>query len=231
MTFISSEREISLPGSSLVCFQCSFDLSLYDDRLFSEMNVSLPSCVAKSVKRRKAEFLAGRHAATKLLLLLGCQDTQVGISESRAPLWPTAVVASISHTSMRAICAGASNEFVRSAGIDIEEHIAPDKLDIVETNVISPCEMSFCDERSIRKDIFLTLIYSAKESLFKALFPHVKRFFGFEAARLVSIDINDNSIVLELTENLAEEFPAGHRIKGAFLIEEHHVLTYFEVLT
>lgn len=47
----------------------------------------------------------------------------------------------------------------------------------------------------------LTLVFSAKESLFKALFPQVQAWMGFDCARVTKLD--DKTLTLALTRQLA----------------------------
>ena len=47
----------------------------------------------------------------------------------------------------------------------------------------------------------LTLVFSAKESLFKALFPQVQAWMGFDSARVTMLD--DKTLTLALTRQLA----------------------------
>ena len=47
----------------------------------------------------------------------------------------------------------------------------------------------------------LTLVFSAKESLFKALFPQVQAWMGFDSARVTILD--DKTLTLALTRQLA----------------------------
>ncbi|MEL1221549.1 4'-phosphopantetheinyl transferase superfamily protein, partial [Aeromonas hydrophila] len=55
----------------------------------------------------------------------------------------------------------------------------------------------------------LTLIFSAKESLFKALYPRVGRYFDFLDARWLTM--TEQTLTLELVGGLTPELPAGWR--------------------
>lgn len=64
-----------------------------------------------------------------------------------------------------------------------------------------------------------TLAFSAKESLFKALYPHVG-YFGFDAARF------DAFHLLVLTQDLSPDWPAGYRFSVLCRIGHGQVLTW-----
>ena len=62
----------------------------------------------------------------------------------------------------------------------------------------------------------LTLTFSAKESLFKALYPQVRCYFDFLDARMVAVDMQRQTFVLALLKTLTPNCPAGRRFNGRF---------------
>jgi 4'-phosphopantetheinyl transferase EntD len=74
----------------------------------------------------------------------------------------------------------------------------------------------------------LTIAFSAKESLFKAAYVSVRKFFNFSAARVLDLDVRKRQVTLALTETLSKDFVRGKRcVVGYGLIRENSVLTYF----
>ena len=71
----------------------------------------------------------------------------------------------------------------------------------------------------------VTALFSAKETLFKALYPSVGRFFGFEAATL-SEPPKASSLTLRLTEPLGANLPAGRCFDIRVQFATDHVLTW-----
>ena len=65
--------------------------------------------------------------------------------------------------------------------------------------------------------------FSAKESLFKALFPLLGRYFGFEAA-IVNPDLQAACFDISLVSPLGP-FPAGQCWRGQVAVEEGCLLT------
>ncbi|OGT70599.1 MAG: hypothetical protein A3H44_09485 [Gammaproteobacteria bacterium RIFCSPLOWO2_02_FULL_57_10] len=75
---------------------------------------------------------------------------------------------------------------------------------------------------------YLTLVFSAKESLFKCLFPLVNRFFDFHAAVITPLSsgsTGDGEFRFELLEDLDGEFRTGYRGHGRYAILATHVHT------
>jgi enterobactin synthetase component D len=177
--------------------------------------------------KRRAEFLAGRHAATLALERLG-QRAPVGRNFDGTPAWPSGVTGSISHGGGIACAAVAPERIYRSLGIDVERilldrerpEVAPtvarsDELLLVKTALphATPAER-------------LTLIFSCKESLFKCLFPLTREFMEFEDARVVGLGrraLGAGSVTLRLERAVSAEFPAGKTLDADFYLGAERV--------
>ena len=70
-----------------------------------------------------------------------------------------------------------------------------------------------------------TLLFSAKESLFKALFYQVGDWFDFDAARLTSVNSEEQVFTLQLTRTLAPHLFAGRRFCGTYRAFGDELLT------
>ncbi len=86
--------------------------------------------------------------------------------------------------------------------------------------------------QSLNQEELLTIIFSAKESLYKALYPIVKKFFGFESAALREIDCGKGEFTIDLITQISEDFGPEKRFqfKGRFLISSQNCLTVLEIL-
>jgi enterobactin synthetase component D len=125
----------------------------------------------------------GRKAAHLALDELGADSTRpVLVGTYRDPVWPHGIVGSITHTSDLAAALVAWADRTDGVGIDAE-HIrhAPE----LEAHVPIVEERRWLDETepSVRARELIAL-FSAKEAVFKAFYPRVGRFFGFDAASL-----------------------------------------------
>ena len=109
-------------------------------------------------------------------------------------------------------------------GIDIEMFDASAMRETAEM-FTSPEERRLLAACGLAYETALLIVFSAKESLFKALYPEVKCFFGFEAARIRRIDTAAQSFTLELTQLLMPERKQGCQFNGQYLIEENRVIT------
>ncbi len=188
------------------------------------------SLLGRAVPRRLSEFVAGRRCAARALepcLARGATDIGViGRRPDRSPIWPAGSVGSITHTGCYA--AAAVSGCVRSVGLDSEILLRDEQAAEIAAAVGSDQEIrqaatafSACDR------LGLTVLFSAKESLFKCLFPVASVWFDFRQARLVDADAGCGSVTMELTTALSGEFAAGWRALGRVRLDLPYVHTGF----
>ena len=110
-------------------------------------------------------------------------------------------------------------------GIDLEEMIAPAQAESVAAQIHDDQELALARGVGIAPNAATTLIFSAKESLFKALYPSVGEYFGFDEARLLEISASNGRMVLELREAFHRHhgLPARHECR--FALDAHGALT------
>lgn len=141
--------------------------------------------VAKAVASRRAEFTTARGCARDALVRLGAPAAAIPVGERRAPQWPDGVVGAITHCAGFRGAAVAWRDAVRTVGLDAEPHVAlPDGVleavsDAGERSVLASLR---ADAPDVHWD---KLLFSAKESVYKAWFPLTGSWLGFEQAELV----------------------------------------------
>ncbi|KAA1184947.1 4'-phosphopantetheinyl transferase family protein [Photorhabdus heterorhabditis] len=206
-------------------WQARFDLSYYHDKLFGQLNLPFPAQLAKAVNKRRAEYLAARYCARQLLAQLGQPEFNLISGNDRAPIWPQGICGSVSHSAQHAIVLAAPQTNNRLIGVDIETIVNHQNMDEMIKMVLNDRETPFLNHCHLSPEQMFTLAFSVKESLFKALYPHVKRFFGFEAAEIITLSLENNEIILQLQETLTNNYPAGTIFRGQFIIYPQEILT------
>lgn len=121
---------------------------------------------------RRRELVAGR---TAMRSLLGA-DVAIVAGERGAPVLPAGWVGSISHKGGRAaaLVAPAGEGFV---GIDLE--LAAPPRQSIESRILTPRELA-----RVRDRREITLSFSIKEAIYKAIDPIVHRYVGFTEVEL-----------------------------------------------
>ena len=137
--------------------------------------------IAKSVTKRRSEFITVRYCARQALVDLGMEPVPILKGERGEPCWPDGVVGSLTHCEGFRGAAVGRREEVRSLGIDAEPHgVLPDGvLDAISL----PAERH--ELQALPPDVHWDrVLFCAKEATYKAWFPLTRRWLGFEDAHI-----------------------------------------------
>ncbi|PHM31063.1 4'-phosphopantetheinyl transferase family protein [Xenorhabdus innexi] len=204
-----------------------FTQGSYRDDLFTEYGIVYPERLQNAVTKRRSEYLAARYCACQILNNMGYPEFQVASAQDRSPIWPENICGSISHSTNCAIVFAASNDKYQLVGIDIEKEIKQETIDSVSASIINETEAELLAKSPLTFIQAFTLAFSIKESLYKALYPHVKRFFDFHAAEIVEIDCVHHTVTIKLLQTLSDDYQAGSLFQGNFvLMPQQQLLTY-----
>jgi enterobactin synthetase component D len=190
--------------------------------------VGIPESLERASAKRQREFIVGRYCSSIALdQLLGASGGRViGIGNHREPLWPQNVVGSISHSDTHALAVVARQDDAASLGVDIENWIEQKSAaELIPLITSSASETNLLKARSFTETQALTLIFSAKESLFKCLFPLVQEYFGFNDATITFIDPNLEYLTIRLDRSLSDAMQNGRTFMVHTLLSESGVTT------
>jgi 4'-phosphopantetheinyl transferase EntD len=184
--------------------------------------------VATAVSRRRREFAAGRACARLALDRLGFPAAPLLAGPDRAPVWPESAVGSITHCPGYCAAAVARRGTVRSLGIDAElNRSLPDG---VAELVCTESELAWASKDVRRGTHWEALIFSAKESIYKAWQPLTGEWLGYLDAEL-TLDPDQGAFEARL---LLPPHPALGKgfssFRGRFTVTPVHVLTAVTLL-
>lgn len=222
-TFIQGRHSLGivLPDqvkASAICYKAeSFRINEFENH-----KVDFPSSLNKAVDKRRAEFLAGRIVAKEVLTQLQSSVLQVPVGINRGPLWPEGYIGSITHCDEIAIAIATRSTFARYIGIDIEAVIKEESEHFTRL-IVNEDELKYLNLKSIDPRLAMTIAFSAKESLFKALYPHLGFYFDFSAASIT--ELTQDSFKLSLTTDLSNSLYAGRSFSGGYCIKTGRVTT------
>ena len=199
---------------------------LYDDP--PEL-VPLPEeepLVARSVAKRRNEFVTVRHCARQALGELGLPPVPILKGAKGEPCWPEGVVGSLTHcTGFRGAVVGRRAD-VRSVGIDAEPH------DVLPKGVLDAISLPVERRQLTALPGALhwdRILFCAKEATYKAWFPLTHRWLGFEDAHITfTIDGSGSSGTFEsriLIDPAAESGPPLTALAGRWSVGEGLTLT------
>ena len=155
----------------------------------------VPPALQRASASRQLGHLGGRLCAEAAMAAASGRRIGIGIGESGAPLWPADVVGSISHTRGGAwACVGLRPAW-SMVGIDSEWLADADAV----RSIVELC----CTAEERRRwfprapdPLLATLLFSAKESVYKAIHPLVRRFVEFDEVELVALDAGRSALRL-----------------------------------
>ena len=184
--------------------------------------------VAKSVAKRRNEFVTVRHCARLALAELGEPEVPILKGDKGEPCWPDGVVGSLTHCAgYRGAVVGRSSA-VRSVGIDAEPH------DVLPNGVLD--SITIDEERHEIAALpaglhWDRILFCAKEATYKAWFPLTKRWLGFEDAHIV-FDVDPSGpgttgdfVSKILIDGAALSGPPLTALRGRWSVERELVLT------
>jgi len=182
--------------------------------------------IARSVAKRRNEFITVRHCARLALGELGFPPAPILKGDKGEPCWPDGVVGSLTH------CAGyrgavvGRGAAVRSVGVDAEPH------DVLPDGVLDA--ISLPEERREMTALpagvhWDRILFCAKEATYKAWFPLTKRWLGFEDAH-ITLDVDESgsrgtfeSVIL--IDGATLSGPPLTSLAGKWSVEQELVLT------
>ena len=186
--------------------------------------VPLPTQLLNAVARRQATYRAGRLAAARALMAAGFRGPAlIGQGDDGLPVWPAGWTGSISHTDRLAAAIVAAVPVV--AGLDLEQVMTADAAAEIVAEIAPELAGTALD---LPPAIAVTLAFSAKEALYKALFPETRQFREFTAARVDwpgGAGTMPLSARLTLTEDWGPAWPCGTVLGAEQVLANGHVLS------
>lgn len=222
--FIEQPLSILDLPQNIHLIQLKYYYKEYKKQYFNYLSIPFPINLTDAVDKRCAEYLAGRYAATKALFMLTQQQLPVPANPDRSPCWPPGIIGSISHTDHHAVAMVAYDTQHAFLGIDIENWIDTAIANDIAKDILVNNEYTNLGQTGLAFNREITLIFSAKECLYKALYPSVKHFFGFDYASVKAINIATGTGIITLEQSLSAQWTAGCTFHIKFLITADHVL-------
>ncbi|OZG70445.1 hypothetical protein BTA51_26110 [Hahella sp. CCB-MM4] len=218
---------------STICVVCEFEPDQYTTGLYQHYGINFPPRIQSSVLKRQAEFLAGRVCAQSALQEFGYSRFDVIQGKTNDPIWPVGLSGSITHSNNYAAALVCKSHAYAGVGIDIEDNIEGSTREAMTQLVVNKDEL--CYLRSVTTSIvsldrLLTLVFSSKESFFKAAFSLVGRYFDFSAVHITEVDLIERTITLQIQEALCEELPVGSLVKAHYQLLNSSTLMTFAFL-
>jgi len=191
-----------------------------------ESDLTKPVDYEKWRSKRKETFLAGRLAVRHAQACLNEPAKDILKAEDGSPVWPNEYTGSISHTDNQAVAVllPLSQGIIQYIGIDLERLDNADKLDAADLIGLED-EFEILKLAGIEKAQRALLLFSLKESVYKALYPVVCEYFDFLDVALVSSAANE-AFVFQIKRKLSKKITLGFIVEGRYKIQDDHLMTW-----
>jgi len=206
---------------------CEYNVDLFIDSAFIKYKIPFSSSLICSAPKRKMDFLAGRYCAMDVLSGMYGQKIEIGVNADRSPLWPVDIVGSISHSGKNAVAVCAKKNKYLGIGIDCEKLMNLELVYNLRKHILNDSELKVYDSSLMSFEHFVTLVFSAKESLFKSLYPIENMFMEFYDSRI--LNINGELLILCLNSDMGKNFKKNMTFEVNYKLDDKLVLTFIVV--
>ena len=213
---------------SLPYSRADVHLEHYSPSLFEQAAIPMPASVGRSVPKRQADYLAGRLCARRAMEIWGYAGEPMA-GHSGCPVWPRGLRGSISHSARHAVALALPAMDCGGLGIDTELVASGRASEALLRHAVLAEEHAALEFLStdMGRDAAITVIFSAKESFYKAAFEQVGAYFGFEALALQRVRLDAKRMEFSVTRTLAPQLRKGKSISIGFEVTAMgSVLTY-----
>jgi 4'-phosphopantetheinyl transferase EntD len=199
----------------------------FDSQLEKSFSSWLPDGMKNVAQTRQQEFIAGRYCAFKASKEVGYDLSQLPAAPTREPVWPEGILGSITHSKQMAIsCVSVSDE-ISSIGIDAEELMKIGLAQEIERVIATEEELLMIAGADYQMGI--TILFSAKEALYKALFPLARTFIDFKEVKLTKLHSDKRLFELELKSSNPKLKGYLGRYEGSFKLIGETVVTVVSI--
>lgn len=205
-----------------------FQVDLKSEAHKDFFGLRIPEHLVAAAESRKVQFAAGRFCVQKSLGVLGYRDeVEVPIGPNGAPVWPTGVMGSITHTRFlaRAVMGypvELKDEGKFGIGIDSERVMSEEVAQRVSKVVLTPADSELYRQMAgMEFATFVSCAFSIKESLFKALSPlNAGVTLGFRSIELVELSLEKSSFAVRVLGQLLD---LSMGLQTAVYLKDEHV--------
>ena len=212
----------SSPFPNFISFYCGQNSPKQDIRLLPE-----EQAIAESFgsQKRRAEFTLGRTYAHVALSRFGLESEPILRNpETREPCWPDSVWGSITHSAGFAAVAVGLKEEIKGVGIDLESFSRHVDFKI-RRHVCVDSELEWLESLPTKQaNHALRIIFSAKESIFKCLYPATKTYLSFKDAA-VTINETENNFSFIIFKSCSGIIKQGFPHHGRYSEMDKMLLT------
>lgn len=172
-------------------------------------------------------FFAGRIGLEAILRQHFCCHSAVTSKSIRLPIWPQGLAGSISHTQDQVfVIVSEKHQYV---GADLQGLIGLDTAQQIASLILTSSEQQLGQgliQQGLDFTQFLSLIFSMKESLYKAVYPVVQTYIDFLEVELTDINICQQTARFEFCSKIQRKYPILMQYQAQWQWHNGNVISY-----
>ena len=188
---------------------------------------SLPAeenaAVLTACRNRQVEFATGRWCARQVLLAMNMTQVPIPCGQNGAPVWPDGMHGSIAHCTDAWCAVGAFSDRYQSLGVDIElrrrtisDHAVSMYANQDELAWMEALASSSCATHRLS-------VFSAKESVYKLLYPVSLKPISFDSFSILPFQ-NNGHFSCRMNEKINDHLISGAVLHGHMFENENLML-------
>lgn len=179
--------------------------------------------ICNAITKRRKEFIAGRICARRALEKFGTKNFPLLMGSDRAPVWPSGIVGSISHTHRYCGVVIAQKTEIKSLGLDVEY------FRFLERNfwkeICTQQELSWINSLSLNdQEKHFFLIFCAKECFYKCQYTISRQWLNFHDVE-ISVELDISEFEGRFLVSVGSFFAKNTCLKGKYLFDCNYVFT------
>lgn len=215
--------KLSQKGSNLYCFEADIHTI---SNIFQTDDFERPDYLKQAKQQRLNEFYAGRIATEAILVeVLNCRQPITSMTAT-LPIWPQGVKGSISHAKNKLLVVISTQ--VEYLGVDVEYIMPADVAEKMADLILTRPEQDLYISEGMQYLSFaeyLTLLFSLKESLYKAIYPQTQHYIDFLQAQLIDINLQHKTAIFQLSAEIKQHYHLRESYHAVWELHADHVVT------
>ena len=156
---------------------------------------------------------------------MGAVDFHVARGAALEPIWPAGYIGSITHKHSQVAVAVARDTVCRGIGVDIEKIVPAQRVEEIDEICLHSLERNSTARKCLGASLHASLCFSAKEAIYKALYPAAQRFIDYQEAIVEAVDVQRGTWRAQMLTSVSAGVGRGKVFNGTFRHDLNFVYT------
>lgn len=176
-------------------------------KLIRSYQLVAPAFLKDALPSRLEEFFSGRVVAEAILRHHFASKAMISSKSQHLPQWPHTYLGSISHNQQQLlVMVSAEYSYV---GVDLKEHISQQTAEQIADLILTRKEQQYWLQevkQYISYTQYVSLLFSMKESLYKAVYPIAMNYIDFLEVEMIEVNMNQRRAHFQFCTNIQKKY-------------------------